>query len=288
MSSGQPLTDLKTYWINVNDTNGTRTKKCKRSSIHKTFTNPTYINRVKCVTDTLNSIAKNNTQRIHLLDTKQYRKKRVIPLNDVQRAAAAAADAAAAAADADDQEEEEEEEEENNNASPAASPAPPAGPPAALPASAPASASAPPSAAAPPPLPRSLKAKHAAAAAAAFAKFKSENLPKKINEIFNGNTLKKVSDLIKEKCFSNNQTEFDKVPITLDLMATDDTKKPIYTILFDGKLQYNGKRYILKEEDDKSFSIKEISAKSGVKVGSGRRKTQKKNKHKKRTTSKRR
>ena len=40
--------------------------------------------------------------------------------------------------------------------------------------------------------------------------------------------------------------------------------------------------------DNESFSIQEISSKSVVKVGSGRRKTQKKNKYKKRTTSKRR
>lgn len=69
MSSGQARTDLNTYWINFNDTNGTRKKKCKRSRIHKTFTNPTYVNRVKCVVDTLNSVVRNNTPRINLTRT---------------------------------------------------------------------------------------------------------------------------------------------------------------------------------------------------------------------------
>ena len=305
MSSGQRLTDLNTYWINFNDTNGTRKKKCKESSKHKTFTNPTYINRVKCVTDTLNSIAKNNTPRIHLLDTKQYRKgrERVFPLTGQRRKANLAA-VAAAANNVDDQEEEEEEE-ENNNASPAASPvakdgqeeeeennnaSPPAPPSAAAPASASAPASAPASAssaAAPPRLPRSIKAKEAAAAAAALLQFKKENPPKKINDIFNGNTLKTVSNLIKDKCFST-KAEFDKVPITLSLLPKGISNKKSYTILFDSKPEHNGNRYILKEEDNESFSIQEISSKSVVKVGSGRRKTQKKNKHKKRTTSKRR
>ena len=197
MSSGQPLTDLKTYWINVSGTNGTRKKKCKRSSKHKTFTNPTYINRVKCVTDTLNSIAKNNTPRFHLLDTKQYKigRERILPLTAAQRAAADAA--LAAAANNLDDKEEEEEEEENNNA-PAASPvakdgqeeeeennnaSPPAPPPAAAPIR----------------LSRAPTAKSAAAAAAALAKFKLENPPKKINEIFIGDTIKTVNDLIKDK-----------------------------------------------------------------------------------------
>ena len=329
MSSGQALTDLNTYWINFNDINGTRKKKCKRSSIHKTFTNPTYINRVNCVVDTLNSVTRNNTPRFHLIGANHYRR-RFVPLNGAQRAAAA---------EDDQEEEEEEEEEENNNASSAAStysrssraananennsPAAPlrasAAPTAAAaassrssraantnennanennsspaassrssrPASAASTSSRSSSAAAPIRLSRAPTAKSAADAAAALAKFKKDNPPKKINEIFNGNILKTVSDLIKEKCFSN-KAEFDKVPITLDLMATDDTKKPIYTILFDGKLQYNGKRYILKQ-DNTTFTIKEIDAVSRVVKGEGgRRKTQKKNKHKKRTTSKRR
>ena len=100
--------------------------------------------------------------------------------------------------------------------------------------------------------------------------------------------IKTINDLIKEKCFSNNKAEFDKVTITLDLLTKSSSNKLSYNILFNSKLIHNEKRYILKEEDNKSFSITEISAKSGVKGEGGRRKTQKKNKYKKRTTSKRR
>ena len=291
MSSGQPLKDLNTYWETLNATR----KKCRKSG--KTYESPDSIKRVECIVNTLNSIAKNNTPNLHLIATKQYRR-RVLPLAGKNRNNALAAAAAAAAAannqnnndddddangnnnddDANGNNNDDDEAEEDNVAAPLR-----------------ASAAPPPQQWAPPPLPAASRAPRpsravtaAAAAAAALAKFKLENPPKKINDIFNGSTLNTVNDLIKEKCFNNNTSEFNKANITLDPMPTGSLNKPTYTILFNNNKIHNGNTYILKQ-DNTTFSIQEISRTSQVTTKGGRRrKTQKKNKNKKRTTSKRR
>lgn len=293
MSSGQARTDLNTYWETINATR----KKCKKSG--KTINSPDSLNRVECIVNTLNSIAKNNTPNIHLIATKQYRR-RVLPLAVKKRTNALAADAAAAAAannqnnndddddangnnnddDSNGNNNDDDEEEEDNVAAPLPAPPLPAAP---LPAAALRASAAPLRA------PRPSRAvTAAAAAAAALAKFKLENPPKKINDIFNGSTLNTVNDLIKEKCFNNNTSEFNKANITLDPMPTGSLNKPTYTILFNNNKIHNGNTYILKQ-DNTTFSIQEISRTSQVTTKGGRRrKTQKKNKNKKRKTSKRR
>jgi len=298
MSSRQALRDLNTYWETINATR----KKCKKSG--KTINSPDSLNRVECIVNTLNSIAKNNTPNSSYMYYKQYRT-HVVPLTGKKRS-----NALAAAANNQNNNSEGNNENENNNnsennnnenennhspssaasasASASASAPLPAAPlPAApLPAAplpaAPLRASAAPLRASRP----SRAATAAAANAAALKKFRNENPPKKINDIFNGNTVKTVSDLIIEKCFNNNTSEFTNANITLNPMPTGSTNKPIYTILFNNNKIHNGNTYILKQ-DNTTFSIQEISATRQVK-GGRRRKTQKKNKHKKRTTSKRR
>jgi len=65
MSSRQALRDLNTYWETINATR----KKCKKSG--KTYESPDSIKRVECIVDTLNSVARNNSPRIHIIGTKK-------------------------------------------------------------------------------------------------------------------------------------------------------------------------------------------------------------------------